>query len=85
MPSNEKLAQVNLVGLLSKECVGHDLATVLVNHRAVLAGEPVSHAVLKLRHGHSVAVPLVLNQLVVQLSEERAVIRSCGSKYHAAE
>src|SRR6266516_3379281 len=79
---DEELPQINLLRLLSKKPIAHDLAALLVNHRGVLTRKPASHPMLKLRHSHPVAVPFVLNQLVVQLREQRAIIQSGTSECH---
>src|SRR5206468_3079689 len=82
---DEELTQINLLRLLSKKPVAHDLAALLVNHGAVLTRKPASHPMFKLRHSHPVAVPFILNQLVVEVREQPAIIQSCTSERHGGD
>jgi hypothetical protein len=80
--SDEELAKVNQFGLFPEERVGDDGTVLLVDHRAILAGEPAAHPPFEFRHAHPIAVSLVLDELMVQLGEERAVVQSGRPEIH---
>jgi hypothetical protein len=80
--NDEKLSQVNLLWLLSKESVSDHLSGILEKHRSILAREPAADSLLKLRDVHAITMPLVPNELVIQFRQPWAVVRGCWSKCH---
>ena len=68
--NDKKLPKVNLLWPLSKKSVSDNLPALLVNHRLILARKPAAHPLLKLCNCHTVAMPLVTNQLVIQLRQQ---------------
>src|SRR5205823_529228 len=80
--NDEKLPNVNLLGLLAKECIGHSFTPLLANDRAIFACQPASHPLLQFRHRHWIPMPLILNQFMIQLRQERAIIECCETKFH---
>ena len=71
---DEKMAQVNLVRRLAVKRVSHHRAVLLEQHRGVApAAQPEAHALGQLQHRHRIAMPLVLNELVVERAQQRAI------------
>jgi len=82
MANNEELPEVDLIGLLSKQSIRQNLIVGFVEHGSILARNPTPHPLLQLRDAHPVAMPLILDQLMVQYRKLWAIIWSCGSKGH---
>ena len=83
-PVDEELAQVRTLIGGSQERVGYWRGRVLEDDGAVVALQPLAHPVRELDDGHRVGSPLILDELMVQLSEERNVLIRRIPELHAA-
>ena len=82
MANDEKLPEVNILRLFSKQGIGNHLLVIFNQHCPIVARQSVTHSLLQLGHRHRVAVPLIADELVVQFSEQRAVFKSGESEGH---
>src|SRR4051812_37893342 len=70
----EELAQIDLLGFISKPRIPGQATLILKEDCRITAPQPFTHALLKLADAHRIAMPFVLNQLLIQFAEQRAVI-----------
>ena len=70
----KKLSQVNLAGPLTEQSISNSLSIVFKNNRCVFVSKSASHALLQLGDSHAIAMPLVPDQLMVQLRQQWAII-----------
>lgn len=80
---DKKLPQINLIRLFSVKSISDNVTSLLKNHATILARKETSHPFLKLRQCHkAVPMPLILNQLMIHLRQQPAIIQGGSSVFH---
>jgi hypothetical protein len=84
-PCYEELPQVDRFPLTPVQRVADNGPVPLHENRPVVAGQPGPHPLLELVNRHRVAMPLIPDQVAVQMGEEPAVIDGSGSKARSGQ
>jgi hypothetical protein len=82
---HEKLSEVDLGICLPIQRVRHDFMVLLKEDNPIFAEcQPAADAFLELRKSHGVAMPLITNELVVQLGECGTILGCSDPVLHGA-
>src|SRR5688572_22046017 len=80
--ADKQLSQINLILLLAKECIAYNAPVLLEHHSTVISFEPLPHPVPQLFRIHLVSMAFIPDQLVVQLTQQGAIIAVRESAGH---
>ena len=82
VPGDEKLAQINFLRLLAIQGVSHHCTVIFKQHRGVFGRQPAFHPLLQFGNRHAISVSLVADQLMIEFSQQSAIVQRCSSKGH---